>query len=78
MTAPNLTFREWLKAQKPRDTPTGMFIALAQQDKDLPDANYWWQIKRYLECNLASYEMVRAGKLVWERYRGKLKSMKGV
>ena len=62
-----ISFREFIRKQKPSESPAGDFINDAKADSSLPDAKSWKQLETYLELQRAIPEAIAAAKIVLER-----------
>ncbi|MDG1372742.1 MAG: YozE family protein [Paracoccaceae bacterium] len=62
------SFLEYIKSRRITDTPAGDFTHDARRDRNLPDAQSWDELRRYLSRRTSNPNVIAAAHSVWSQY----------
>ena len=63
-----MSFKGYLRHRRVTDDPAGDFVAVAQLDGAMPDADTWDDLRRYLEQRHATAAVLETAHKVWRAY----------
>lgn len=63
-----MSFLEYVAKRRVTDTPAGDFVSDAKQDREMPNARTWPELRGYLWSRGAHADAITAAQAVWRGY----------
>lgn len=62
------SFLEYIEIRRITDSPAGDFTNDAKRDRNLPDAQTWDELRRYLKWKTNDAQVIAAARSVWAQF----------